>query len=365
MLTLAVAAIWLIMLLLPWQPWRSREVLEASADAADGDLSDVTVLIPARNEAAVIATTLQVLAAQGRHLKVIVVDDASSDGTGEIARQTPGLDLRVIASQPLPEGWSGKLWALEQAAKQVDTPLTLLLDADIRLEPGLVAALRDKMRRDGVHFASLMASLRMDSFWEKLLMPAFVYFFKLLYPFALSNSRCPAVAAAAGGCIMLETRLIREIGGFAAIHGALIDDCTLARTVKTAGNRTWIGLSRSVVSLRSYDELAEIWDMVARTAYTQLRYSVPLLLLCTLLMGALFWLPPLGLLAGGNIALVAAAAYGLMVVQYLPTLVFYDRSPYWALTMPLIAALYLTMTWSSAIRYWRGERSRWKGRVYS
>lgn len=358
-----VALAWLALALLPWQPWRNREVLEAGP-AGSSDLSDVTVLIPARNEAAVIAETLEALAAQGKGLQVLVVDDASEDGTGDIARQAP-LTVRVIRSQALPEGWSGKLWALEQGAAVVATPFTLLLDADIRLTPGLLPVLQEKMRRDGVHFLSLMASLRMDSFWEKLLMPAFIYFFKLLYPFALSNSRFPGVAAAAGGCILLETRLIREIGGFAAIRGALIDDCTLARTVKNAGNRTWIGLSRSVISLRAYPQLAEIWDMVARTAYTQLRYSVPLLGLCTLLMSALFWLPPLGLLAGGSATLFSALAYGLMVLLYLPTLRFYERSPLWALAMPAIATLYLAMTWSSAIRYWRGIRSRWKGRVYS
>lgn len=359
-----VALAWLALALLPWQPWRNREVLEAGP-AGSSDLSDVTVLIPARNEAAVIAETLQALAAQGQGLQVVVVDDASADGTGDIARQAPGLAVRVISSQALPEGWSGKLWALEQGAGLVETPLTLLLDADIRLAPGLLPVLKEKMHCDGVHFLSLMASLRMDGFWEKLLMPAFVYFFKLLYPFALSNSRFPGVAAAAGGCILLETRLIGEIGGFAAIHGALIDDCSLARTVKNAGNRTWIGLSRSVVSLRANPQLAEIWDMVARTAYTQLRYSTLLLGLCSLLMAALFWLPPLGLLAGGSATVFSALAYGLMALLYLPTLRFYERSPLWALAMPAIATLYLAMTWTSAIRYWRGIRSRWKGRVYS
>ncbi|BBL70732.1 glycosyltransferase [Methylogaea oryzae] len=364
MLAALAALFWLAIVVLPWQPWRNREVLEAEAGEGDADLSDITVVIPARNEAEVIATTLGALAAQGRRLKVVVVDDASSDDTAAVARQVQGLDLRVMQSQPLPPGWSGKLWALEQACGSVATPLTLLLDADIRLEPGMLPTLRRKMRSEGVHFVSLMATLRMDGVWEKLLMPAFVYFFKFLYPFALSNSRFKGVAAAAGGCIMLETRLLKDIGGFGVIREALIDDCSLARTVKGAGNRTWIGLSRSVVSLRSYDRLSEIWDMVARTAYTQLRYSVVLLLLCTAFMFVLFWLPPLGLLAGGATAKVSFLAYGLMALLYWPTLAFYGRSPWWAWAMPFIAALYMAMTWTSAIRYWRGVRSRWKGRVY-
>jgi hopene-associated glycosyltransferase HpnB len=205
----------------------------------------------------------------------------------------------------------------------------------------------------------------MENFWERLLMPAFVYFFKLLYPFALANSPDRRFAAAAGGCIMLETRLLARIGGFAAIHGALIDDCALAKKVKATGARTWLGLSRAVVSLRRYDTLADVWDMVARTAFTQLRYSVWLLALCTLAMPILFWLPPAALFASDSaVSLAAGWAVLLMAGTYAPTLRFYGRSAAWGLLKPVIAAAYLAMTWSSALRYWRGERSRWKGRVY-
>lgn len=355
----AVAAIWLTILLLPWQPWRNREVLEAQPGAPE-DLSDVTVLIPARDEAAVIGATLAGLADQGENLNVIVVDDCSSDGTGEIARNFGGLDVTVLESQPLPEGWSGKLWALEQGRQRVETPLTLLLDADIQLRPGLIAALKRRMRERNAAFISLMATLRMENFWEKLLLPAFVYFFKLLYPFALANSASRHFAAAAGGCILLETRVLEEIGGFSAIRGALIDDCTLAYTVKRAGRRTWMGLSRSVVSLRRQERLADVWNMVARTAFTQLRYSVALIFLCTGLMTVLFWLPLLGM--SGDLGY--AFAFAGMTLSFLPTLGFYGLSLFWALLLPLTATLYLAMTWSSALRYWRGERSRWKGRVY-
>jgi hopene-associated glycosyltransferase HpnB len=354
-----VGAIWLVLLLLPWQPWRCREVLEAEAGAAE-DLSDVTVLIPARNEAAVIGTTLSALAEQGGNLKVIVVDDGSGDGTGAIASRFPGLNVTVLTGTPLPDGWSGKLWALEQGRKQVDTPLTLLLDADIQLRPGLIAALRHRMRSENAAFISLMATLRMENFWEKLLLPAFVYFFKLLYPFALANSSSRHFAAAAGGCILLETRVLEKIGGFGTIRGALIDDCTLAYAVKRAGHCTWMGVSRSLVSLRRQERLADVWNMVARTAFTQLRYSPVLLLLCTVLMIGLFWLPLVGLFGSPGYF----PAFAGLVLSFLPTLRFYGFSLFWALLLPLTVTLYLGMTWSSALRYWRGERSRWKGRVY-
>lgn len=356
---IAVAAIWLTILLLPWQPWRNREVLEAQPGLVE-DLSDVTVLIPARDEAGVIGATLAALAEQGENLKVIVVDDASSDGTGDIARNAAELEITVMQSPPLQEGWSGKLWALEQGRRRVETPLTLLLDADIQLRPGLIAAIRRQRHEKDVAFLSLMATLRMESFWETLLLPAFVYFFKLLYPFALANSASRRFAAAAGGCILVETGLLEEIGGFDAIRGALIDDCTLAHVFKRAGHRTWTGLSRSVVSLRRQERLADVWNMVARTAFTQLRYSVLLLLLCTGLMTALFWLPLVGMFSDFGYTLALAG----MALSFLPTLSFYGCSPLWALFMPLTAGLYLGMTWSSALRYWRGERSRWKGRVY-
>jgi hopene-associated glycosyltransferase HpnB len=324
------------------------------------------VLIPARNEAEVIADTLQSIAMQGVAIRVVLVDDGSSDGTADRARTVGGIDLTILEAEPLPPGWSGKLWALEHGLRAVQTPHTLLLDADIRLAPGVLAALLERARRDCCQFLSVMASLRMESFWEKLLMPAFIFFFKLLYPFRLANSTNPRCAAAAGGCILLETRLLREIGGFAAIRGAIIDDCALARKVKALGARTWIGQSHGVVSLRRYPDLGSVWEMVARTAYTQLHHSAVLLALCTLLMAGMFWLPPLGLLVWGGLGAVAAAVASVsMAVAYLPTLSYYRKSPLWALALPVIAGLYLAMTWTSAWRYWRGEASRWKARSYA
>ena len=196
-------------------------------------------------------------------------------------------------------------------------------------------------------------------------MPAFVYFFKMLYPFRLSNSGSTRVAAAAGGCILLETRLIEEIGGFKAMRMELIDDCALAKRVKALGYRTWIGLTHSVHSLRSYEDLADIWSMVARTAFCQLRYSAILLVGTTMIMLLVFWLPIAGLFFPAVIAkVISACALAAMILSYLPTLKFYGQSRSWALLLPLIATFYLAMTWSSAIWFWVGTGSPWKGRFY-
>ncbi len=359
------AIIWWTILLLPWQPWRIREVLEPDGGGdVSAQLSQLTVLIPARNEADVIGTSLQSLAQQAPGLKVIVVDDQSEDGTAKAACRVDGLDLTIIQGKSLSGEWSGKLWALEQGLQRVTTPKLLLLDADIQLRPGMVAALLAKMEQQQLDFVSIMAHLRMESWWEKLLMPAFIYFFKLLYPFSLANN--PALtrfAAAAGGCILLKTEALHAIGGFAALKNALIDDCTLAQRIKRQGYRTWIGLSRGVVSQRRYESLAPVWQMVARTAFTQLRYSAGLLALCTLLMITAFWVP-LAALVVESTAMTGLAALGAMMASYWPTLRYYQLPFGWSLAMPAIGTIYLLMTWDSALKYWQGERSRWKGRVY-
>lgn len=360
--------LWLSILIAPWRPWSTNERLDAKPEPnATTDLSDLTVLVPARNEAPQIAITLAAIANQGSGLRIILVDDQSEDGTAEIARGLGVQNLTIVAGETPPAGWVGKLWALEQGRKQVQTAITLLLDADIELKPGTMAALRATMQDARLDFVSLMAHLRMGGFWEKLLVPAFVYFFKLLYPFRLSNSPTTRfIAAAAGGCIMLRTPVLETIGGFAAIKDALIDDCALARLVKQNGFKTWIGLTHSAISQRPYTTLRSFWDMVARTAFSQLRYSFWLLTICTIGMVTMFAVPVLGIVANDGVILGAAATtFVIMASTYLPILKFYERTPYWALALPLIGTLFLAMTWSSAIRYLRGEKSRWKGRTYS
>ncbi len=365
LLSFVCAAIWIVILSLPWRPWSMREVLEAEPESkpVPGD-AEVTVLIPARNESAVIRKTLQSLAAQGGSFKTIVVDDRSDDDTVEQARAVSSLNLEVIRGADLPEGWSGKLWALEQGLERVDTRYVLLLDADISLAPGTLAALLAPLRASKAGLVSVMAWVRKESIWDRLLKPAFIFFFKMLYPFHLANSADRRFSAAAGGCILAEMAAIRTIGGIGAIRGELIDDCALAARVKQAGIRTWIGVSHSVVSHRRYERLEPIWDMVARTAYSQLRYSPLLLGLCTALMVLLYWVPVIAILAPAPPQLPALIACVAIYFCYLPTLRFYGLNAGWGLAQPLIAALYLAMTWTSALRCWRGERSRWKGRSY-
>lgn len=366
LLVLLGLSMWLALLLLPWRPWRMDETLEPLAGAPAPRLDDLTVLVPARDEADVLGRTLPALAAQGEGHRIIVVDDESSDGTPDRVLSLGLAGVELLRGAPLPPGWSGKLWALQQAADRASSEWLLLLDADIELAPGMLAALRERAAADGLDLVSVMARLSMHGFWERLLLPAFVYFFKLIYPFGLSNRPRSRVAAAAGGCILLRRGRLQALGGFAALRGALIDDCTLARQVKASGGRTWTGVTLGAVSLRAYPRLGQTWDMVARTAYTQLRYSVTLLLLCTLLMGLAYLVPLAALLAGPAAArMLGALALAAMMASYLPTLRYYALPPGWALLLPVVALLYLGMTWTSALRYWRGERSRWKGRRYA
>jgi hopene-associated glycosyltransferase HpnB len=365
LLSASAAAAWLALLIVPWRPWSTRERLEPTAeDCLPSDLRDVTVLIPARNEAALIERSVRAAAAQGEGLRIMVIDDQSTDATADVARRAGAHE--VIASAALPEDWTGKLWALEQGRRRARTPLVLLLDADIALAPGAVRALRRRMSECAAQLASVMAAPRLASFWERLLLPAFVYFFKLLYPFRLANEPSMRVAAAAGGCVLLERRVLEDIGGFAALRGALIDDCTLARLAKRAGFATWIGLTHAASSARPSPRLADVWNMVARTAFTQLRYSTAWLLACTAIMALVFGVPVAALVAAAGTARIAAAvACAALCASYVPTLRYYGLHPLRALTLPPVAALFLAMTWSSALRYWRGTRSAWRGRTYA
>ena len=218
------------------------------------------------------------------------------------------MTLRVLEGQPLPQGWAGKLWALEQGLAVVERPYVLLLDADIELGARLVPALLAAARERDATLVSLLAELHCATFWERLLSPAFVFFFKLLYPFAWSNDARKATAAAAGGCMLVRTAALRDIGGFAAIRGALIDDCTLAAALKRARPPIWLGMSHSVHSLRVYGALGDFWSMVSRSAFTQLRYSTGWLLVATALMVVTLLAPVAGIVVAGIAARAAAGA---------------------------------------------------------
>lgn len=358
--------LWLIILFLPWRPWGTRESLDPDNDLTQSSIDDVTVLVPARNEADVIEQTLQALALQDENLQIIVVDDESSDATADIVQSMPINNLTLLKGSPAPDGWSGKLWALEQARNKAKSPLILLLDADIKLEHGVVQALREKCLQENLHLVSLMANLRMISFWERLLIPAFVYFFKLLYPFHLSNQGNRRVAAAAGGCIMLKTDSLNSIGGFAALKDALIDDCTLARKFRERGFSTWIGLTHSAISLRAYNSLESIWQMVTRTAFTQLHYSWILLSLCVVLMALAFIVPLLGLFStDGIVQCIGVVTLMFMFGTFIPVLRYYELTTAWSLTLPVAGLLYLMMTCHSGLMHLFGQGSSWKGRNYS
>lgn len=369
-------AAWLWVLLFTSGSWRTRERIEPHAGGAEPraetDLGRVSVLIPARNEAAAIGSTLRSLAAQGSDLDVIVIDDQSDDATAAraieaVAALGEPFRFRIVAGKPLPAGWGGKLWALEQGWQTTERDYCLLLDAEILLEPRLLAALLDRAESEDLAIVSVMAKLKCETFWEMLLVPPFIFFFKLLYPFARVNDARRKTAAAAGGCVLIRTDALRAIGGFAAIRGALIDDCTLARRVKRSGRSVWLGLSQSVRSLRAYPDLAGFRRMVVRTAFTQLNYSVVWLVLVVLLMLAVFAAPiaALGLAANAWGRLAGLAALAAMSAAYWPTVRFYRLSPAWVPTLPGAAMLFLAMTIESAISYWRGVKAQWKGRTYT
>lgn len=363
MLILAALALvlWLALLIAPWQAWRCRERLEPELDAS-APRSDFSVLIPARNEAGVIGQTLAALRKIAADAPVVLVDDQSEDATVETARASGLQNLTVITGTPPPDGWSGKLWALEQGLAQITTPHVLLLDADIALVPGMLAALRHKAD-EGYALVSVLAEPCSRGLAARWLLPAFVYFFKLLYPFALANRAGSCVAAAAGGVILIEREVLLRVGGFSAWRDAIIDDCTLAAYVKRAGHRIYLGLTHGAQSQRQQD-FTGIIAMIARGAYVQLRESPWLLLGTTAVMALAFWIPPAALAFAGATRWLGLTALLGMMLSYPPTLLYYRRNLLAALLLPLTATAYLAATWYSALRAWRGTRSVWKQRRY-
>lgn len=320
----------------------------------------LTVIIPARDEATYIGRALASLA--GMH--VIVVDDNSSDATAEIARQH---GATVVSGRPLPPGWTGKMWAVSQgveAAAAAHPDYLLLTDADIVHGPGIVSSLVTKAELDRFDLVSLMVLLRTESFAEKALIPAFVFFFLMLYPPSWIESPRHRTAGAAGGCMVIRREMLERIGGIETIRGELIDDCALARAVKRSGGRVWLGLTRDTRSIREYGSFGEIWRMISRTAFTQLKYSP--LLLCAAIAGLAiaFLAPPLLALTFRPLAgTIGALAWLGMSIAYAPMLRFYRRPVLWAPALPLIAMFYAGATIDSAIRYWTGQGGAWKGRT--
>ena len=377
--------VWIFLLLFWGQFWQADQRLEIN-NANLPHYPSICAIIPARNEADVLSISLKSLLNQeySGQFSIILIDDQSTDKTGEVAQEiannlNQSERLKVILGKPLPVGWSGKLWAMEQGIQTVKNQglspdYFLFTDADIEHHSTNLKELVTKAEKENLALTSLMVLLRCDSFWEKFLIPAFVFFFQKLYPFPWVNNPQNKMAAAAGGCILIRRDRLEEIGSIPSLREALIDDCTLAQKIKglsTPENPTtiWLGLTEKTKSLRPYDSLDTIWTMIARTAYTQLNYS-PFLLLGTVVgMSLVYLAAPVILLLGfylesRNLMIISSLTWFLMAIAYLPTLKLYKLSPLWSLSLPIIALFYNLMTIDSALRHWRGQGGGWKGRVY-
>lgn len=383
--------------------WRSDPILERPGwqpNASQSRVSPIVfptvcVIIPARNEAELLPVTLRSVLSQNYPglFQVILIDDHSTDGTGAVAKQVAedlgkAAQLKVITAHPLAEGWSGKLWAMQQGVQAAGTAFDYLLftDADIQHDPANLQRLVQQATDQDLDLASVMVRLRCDSFWEQLLIPAFVFFFAKLYPFRWVNDPQKTTAAAAGGCILIRRTVLDRIGGLSSIRYALIDDCALAQAVKGSPVSTladpnspdrigkeqgkiWLGLSDRTCSLRPYPSLQTIWDMVARTAFTQLNYSPALLVGTVFGMSLVYLTPVIGCLLGITIGdqltgWLGLTSWVLMSLAYWPTIQFYRCSPVFVIGLPLIASLYTLITIDSALRYWQGRGGAWKGRIY-
>ncbi len=332
----------------------------------------MAVVIPARDEAAVIGASVSSLLRQEYPgpLMIVVVDDDSSDGTAAIARQAAaefGRDVTIVSSKGPPAGWTGKLWALEQgiaAAEAARPDYLLLTDADIVHAPDSLTWLAAKSQSERRVLTSLMAKLRCESIAERSHVPAFIYFVQMLFPVPWVSRADTGTAAAAGGCMLIRAEALARIGGIGAIRNSLIDDCALAARLKKVGP-IWLGLTERVRSIRPYPRLADVRQMIARSAYAQLRFS-PLLLIATTLGMALTFLtaPLLAIFAEGWQRYLGLAVWLAMAVSFIPTLRFYRLSPLWGLALPLLALLYMAYTLESAYRHLCRRGGLWKGRVH-
>ncbi len=377
-LSLVIAAlalgIWVYLLLFRGFFWLAAEREDRSRPSLPegADWPGLTAVIPARNEALALPRTLASLAAQtypGR-FAIVVVDDDSTDGTGTVARKAAAsskVAIAVLDGAPLPAGWTGKVWAMQQgiahAERMVPPPDYLLLtDADIDYPPDAVARLVARAKASRTVLTSLMVKLNCESVPERALIPAFVYFFQMLYPFAWVNRPENKTAAAAGGCMLVDRRALAAAGGIAKIRSALIDDCALARLLKGQGP-IWLGLAADVRSSRVYPRLGDIRRMVARSAYAELDYS-PLRLAGTVIGMVLTYIfPPIAAcFAPFPANILAALAFALMMLTFLPMLRVYRRPALWAVALPAMAAAYLLFTLDSAYQHWRGRGGAWKGR---
>jgi hopene-associated glycosyltransferase HpnB len=362
----ASLAVWLYLLSARGGFWRMRPDVPGGPLRAPAP--SVTAIVPARNEADVVGRSVASLAAQqyAGEFQIILVDDASVDGTAALALAAAP-QLRVVTARPLPPGWTGKMWAVAEGVRVAASDYLLLTDADIVHPPEHLTELVARAQEGENDLVSYMVRLHCRSLAEQALIPAFVFFFFLLYPPAWIRDPRRRTAGAAGGCILIRRATLERIGGVARIRGELIDDCALARAVKQSGGRVWLGLSATAASIRQYRTFGEIGHMISRTAYTQLGYS-PLVLAGTVAGLALTYLaPPLLTLAGpgGAASGMGALAWLLMSATYSPSVRYAKRHWFWAPLLPAIALFYLCATLHSAYAHWRGRGGMWKGRAQS
>jgi len=367
-----VLAVWVYLLAFHGGFWLMRERDDVDEPDPRRAWPSVTAVIPARDEAKLLSQSLGSLLAQdypGR-FSIVLVDDQSSDGTAAVARSLAAaakFNVAVVPGQALPFGWTGKVWAMQQGIAYTeagsDQPDYLLFtDADIAYASDAVRRLVARAKERDLVLTSIMAKLNCESLAERALIPAFVFFFQMLYPFHWVNRSAASTAAAAGGCMLVDRRALERAGGIVKVRNALIDDCALAALLKTQGP-LWLGLSNRVWSLRAYPRFGDIRSMVARSAYAQLRYS-PFLLIASILAMIFAYLAPPFFAVFGNFPanLLAFAVWALMALAYLPILQFYRISPLWAVALPVIAAAYAAFTLDSAYQHWRGRGGLWKGR---
>lgn len=368
--------IWLYLMLFHSQFWHAdQRLVDPPTDRSEWP--DVCAVVPARNEEMTIRQTVRSLLDQDYpgDLLIIVVNDSSDDDTAAeanaaVSSRDEGKRLTVINGQPLAAGWVGKMWAVSQGIEAAGSPKYLLLtDADIVHEPMSIKKLVSKAEQDNLGLVSEMVRLNCVSFWEILLIPAFVYFFQKLYPFPKVNDPNSRLAGAAGGCMLVKRSDLAAAGGVERIKDKVIDDCSLAAIIKPI-RPIWLGLAEHTKSIRPYDDLASIWGMVARTAYVQLRFNPVLLIVTVLSLAVIYLLPVVGVALGiwtydGALVLVSAAAWTIMWWTTLPTLELYARSSFWGLLLPIAGVLYGLMTLDSARRHSQGQGGAWKGRTYT
>jgi hopene-associated glycosyltransferase HpnB len=367
-LSLVTLGIWIWLLVARGCFWKTGPVL---GNRTPIGTARVTVVIPARDEAEGIGRCLSSLLAQDYDgpFNIVLVDDNSTDGTSAIALGVAAGDSRltILQGAPLPHGWSGKLWAVSQGLKHesvAQADYILLTDADIEHAPDHISLLVAKAEKDGLELVSEMVRLHCETLAERAFIPAFVFFFQLLYPFRWVCDPDHAMAAAAGGTMLVSRAALTRIDGVNRIRHNLIDDVALAREVKHGGHGIWLGHADKAESLRIYEDAGEIWRMVARTAYVQLNHS-PLLLLGTCAGLLLTYLAPVALLlAGGWFSAIGLLVLLLMAYSFQPTLMRYKRSPWWGFALPGIALFYLAATVASAVRHHTGQGGGWKNRVY-